>query len=105
MSLVNVDRYGASFHYSAREKAALALATIVAQSDFGRLAGRGEEAFAGARLHFKEDEILCLVTVISGFRWFNLWKTVVGSRLEAEPATIIAQLPWLAPLQTLQHGR
>ena len=105
LKLAELDRYDSSPHYTAREKAALALASIAAQPMADAAHARREEAFAAVRLYFEDDEVVDLVTVISAFGWFNRWNTLVGSELEAEPATIVAQLPWLASLLTLQHGR
>ena len=103
--LADLDRWPDSPHYAASEKAALALATVAAQPIADGAPARREAAFTAVRAHFDEDQVLELVAVISAFGWFNRWNSLVRSELEAEPAAIAAQLPWLAQLLKQHHGR
>lgn len=102
--LADLDRYPKSPHYSPRDRAALSLATVAAQPTASGAHTDRETAFAEARAFFDEDEVIELVAVISTFGWFNRWNSLVRSKLEAEPATIVAHVPWLAQLLTPDHG-
>ena len=75
--LAALDRAADSPLFSPRERAALALAGVAAQP----------QAADGAR-----------DAAFSAFGWFNRWNSLVRTQLEAEPATVVAALPWLGPL-------
>lgn len=105
VKLAALDRYETSTHYSARERAALALATVAAQPMSKDAHRQRDTAFATAGLHFGEEEVIELVAVISAFGWFNRWNSLVRSELEAEPATVVSPLPWLANLVNPDHDR
>ncbi len=98
--LVELDRQATSAQYTPRERAALALANVAASALDVDAHARRDAAFAAARACFDEEELVELVTVISALGWFNRWNSLVRSELEAEPATVVADLPWLTALQT-----
>lgn len=101
--LVELDQQATSSQYTPRERAALALATVAANAQDAEAHARRDAAFKAARACFDEEELVELVTVISAFGWFNRWNSLVRSELEAEPASVVAELPWLAALLISQH--
>lgn len=94
--LAALDRAADSPLFSPRERTALALAGVAAQPQAA--ASVRDAAFAAARACFHEEELLALVAAVSAFGWFNRWNSLVRTQLEAEPATVVAALPWLGPL-------
>jgi len=96
--LVDLDQQATSSQYTPRERAALALATVAANALHADAHARRDAAFKAARACFDEEELVELVTVVSAFGWFNRWNSLVRSELEGEPATVVADLPWLAAL-------
>jgi alkylhydroperoxidase family enzyme len=101
--LVELDRQATSSQYTPRERAALSLASVASSALGADAHARRDAAFKDARACFDEEELVELVTVISAFGWFNRWNSLVRSELEAEPATVVAELPWLAALQMSQR--
>jgi alkylhydroperoxidase family enzyme len=98
VQLAAIDQHADSPLFSPRERAALALANAAARPLAAGAGVARDTAFAAARRHFGEEELLALVAVVSAFGWFNRWNSLVRSELEADPATMLDALPWLGPL-------
>ena len=101
--LVELDQQATSLQYTPRERAALGLASVASSALDADAHTRRDAAFKAARACFDDEELVELVTVVAAFGWFNRWNSLVRSELEGEPATVVAELPWLAALLLSQR--
>jgi len=98
--LADLDRYATSSHYTERERAALALATVGGTLPMGDPA----PAFERARRNFSEAELLELVAAVATFGFFNRWNSLIGSELEDVPGELVEQVGWLQAMRRARQG-
>lgn len=92
--LAALPEYRHSPLFDARERAALAIASAGATLP----AAGASAAFAEARAHFNEDELIEIVSLVALFGWFNRWNSLMHTVLEPVPAEALAHVGWLQAL-------
>lgn len=92
--LAALPGYRDSAHFSARERAALGIASAGATLP---VADTGP-AFDAARRHFSDDELVEVVSIVALFGWFNRWNSLMQSTLEPVPAEALHHVAWLQQL-------
>jgi alkylhydroperoxidase family enzyme len=80
--LADAAQHASSARYSAAEKAALDVAIAANRG------GVTDEAFAGLRRHWSEDEIVEIVAVIAMAGFLSRWNQTMATPLEDEPAAV-----------------
>lgn len=90
--LAELHHYAASEAFSAGDRAALDLASAGGTLPVGDTGA----AFAAARSHFSEAQVLEIVAAVALFGWFNRWNSLMQSELEDVPAQALRHVPWLA---------
>lgn len=86
--------YPHSEHFSARERAALGIASAGATLP---VADAGT-AFDAARRHFSDDELIEIVSIVALFGWFNRWNSLMQTTMEPVPAEALHHVGWLQQL-------
>lgn len=79
--LADVLNYATSEHFSAEEKAVIALALAAGEVPNSSNAGH----FEALREHFSERQIVQIVAVISLFGFLNRWNDTMATQLESAP--------------------
>ncbi len=94
--LAALDDYVNHNAFAPAEKAALGLATAGATLPVAK----SDAAFAKASAFYNQDELVEIVAAIAAFGVFNRWNSLIGSELEAEPASAFSHIPWLVDMKS-----
>lgn len=97
--LAALPGYLGSAHFSARERAALRIASAGATLPVAD----ASLAFDEARQHFAEEELIEIVAIVALFGWFNRWNSLMRTALEPEPAQALHHVGWLQQLWKETH--
>lgn len=98
--LADILSYDSSPHFSAAERAAVALAFAAAAVPNESTA----EHFAALRQHYSERQIVQLVAVISTFGFLNRWNDTMATALEETPMTFAQDHLGSVGWQPGKHG-
>ncbi|NYT64523.1 carboxymuconolactone decarboxylase family protein [Alcaligenaceae bacterium] len=94
--LAALDSYLSSDAFTPAEQAALTLASAGATLPVVKT----EAMFTQASAFYNQDELVEIVAAIAAFGVFNRWNSLVGSELEAEPASAFLHIPWLVEMKS-----